>query len=95
MTVLPPRRLAGLTASGLRVVPADPASTIGQIDIWADTANGLPLAVQILSRGARHPALETQFFQVSPWTPDRAILTRSVAPVPASPPPQRKACRGC
>jgi hypothetical protein len=80
MTVLPPRRVAGLTASGLRVVPADPASTIGQIDIWADTANGLPLAVQILSRGARHPALETQFFQVSPWTPDRAILTPQRGP---------------
>ena len=80
MTVLPPRRVAGLTASGLRVVPADPASTIGQIDIWADTANGLPLAVQILRRGARHPALETQFFQVSPWKPDRAMLTPQRGP---------------
>ena len=80
MTVLPPRRVAGLTASGLRVVPADPASTIGQIDIWADPANGLPLEVQILSRGARHPTLETQFFQVSPWKPDRAILTAQRGP---------------
>ncbi len=80
MTVLPPRRVAGLTASGLRVVPADPASTIGQIDIWADTANGLPLEVQILSQGARHPALETQFFQVGPWKPDRATLAPQRGP---------------
>lgn len=74
MTVLPPRRVAGLAASGLRVVPADPASTIGQIDIWAETANGLPLQVEIVSRGAAHPALESQFFQVSPWRPDSRIL---------------------
>jgi hypothetical protein len=74
MTVLPPRRVAGLTASGLRVVPADPASTIGQIDIWAETANGLPLRVEIVARGAVRPALESQFFQVSPWRPDSGIL---------------------
>jgi hypothetical protein len=80
MTVLPPRRVAGLTATGLRVVPADSASTIGQIDIWAEAANGLPLEVQILSRGARHPALETKFFQVSTWKPDRGILTPQRGP---------------
>ena len=80
MIVLPPRRVAGLTATGLRVIPADPASTIGQIDIWAEVANGLPLEVQILSRGARHAALETQFFQVSTWKPDRGILTPQRGP---------------
>ena len=80
MTVLPPRRVAGLTAAWLRVIPADPASTIGHIEIWAEVANGLPLKVQILSRGARHPALETQFFQVSTWKPDRGILTPQRGP---------------
>jgi len=80
LSVLPPQRVAGLTATGLRVVPADPASTIGQIDIWAEAANGLPLEVQILSRGARHPALETKFFQVSGWKADRAILTPQRGP---------------
>ena len=80
LTVLPPRRVAGLTATGLRVVPADPASTIGQIDIWAEVANGLPLEVQILSLGARHPALETQFFEVSTWKNDRGILTPQRGP---------------
>ena len=80
MTVLPPQRVAGRTASGLRVVPADPASTIGQIDIWADVATGLALKVEILGRGARHPALETQFFQVSSWKPDRGILTPQRGP---------------
>jgi hypothetical protein len=80
LTVLPPRRVAGLAATGLRVIPADPASTIGQIDIWAEVANGLPLAVEIVGRGAQHPALETKFFQVSTWKPDRGILTPQHGP---------------
>jgi hypothetical protein len=80
MSVLPPRRVAGLAASGLRVVPADPASTIGQIDIWAEAASGLPLQVEIIGRGTAHPALESQFLQVSPWRPDSSILTPHHAP---------------
>ena len=81
MTVLPPQRIAGRTASGLRVIPADPASTIGEIDIWAEITNGLALKVEILGRGTRHPALETQFlFQVSSWKPDRGILTPQRGP---------------
>lgn len=80
LTVLPPRRVAGVAVSGLRVVPSDPASTIGRIDIWADVRNGLPLQVQIYARGAHHPALETQFFQVSSWHPDSAILTPQRGP---------------
>lgn len=80
MTVLPPRRVAGLAAYGLRVVPADPASTVGRIDIWAEVTNGLPLQVQIYSRGAGKPALESQFFQVSRWHPESAILTPQRGP---------------
>lgn len=80
LTVLPPRRVAGRAADGLRLVPADPASTVGQIDIWADAATGLPLDVAVVSRGARQPALETHFFQVGRWTPGRAILTPQRGP---------------
>jgi hypothetical protein len=80
LAVLPPRRVAGRAVSGLRVVPSDPASTIGEIDIWADVRNGLPLQVQIVARGSRHPALETQFFQVSPERPDNGVLTPGRGP---------------
>ena len=72
--------MAGHAADGLRVVPADPASTVGRIDIWAGATDGLPLDVEIYARGARHPALETHFFQVGRWTPDRAILTPQRGP---------------
>ena len=43
--VIPPLRVAGQSAAGLRVTPADPASTIGHIDIWAQPSSGLPLMV--------------------------------------------------
>jgi hypothetical protein len=75
LSLLPPRRVAGQAAAGLELAPTDPASTIGQVDIWANPGNGLPLLVDIISRGATHPALETEFFSVGPWHPDGGILT--------------------
>ncbi len=44
---LPARRVAGRSAAGLRLVPADPASTIARVDVWADEASGLPLRVEV------------------------------------------------
>ena len=78
-SLLPPRRVAGQDASGLRIVPSDPASTIGHADIWANPHNGLPLLVDITARNAPNAALTTQFFQVTPWHPDAAVLTPRTA----------------
>jgi hypothetical protein len=75
LSLLPPRRVAGQSAAGLRIVPSDPASTIGHVDIWANPYTGLPLLVDIAARGAAGAALETQFFQVSAWHPDASVLT--------------------
>ena len=69
---LPSRRVAGVDAAGLRLVPADPATTIGAIDIWADPASGLPLDVAIIGRGASKPVLVTSFLQVSEQRPAAA-----------------------
>ncbi|HEY2241186.1 MAG TPA: hypothetical protein VGI21_20455 [Streptosporangiaceae bacterium] len=80
LSVLAPRRVAGQATSGLRVVPADPASTVGQIDIWVAAGTGLPLDVQVYAKGARQPALETHFFQVGRWRPDPAVLTPQRGP---------------
>jgi hypothetical protein len=66
---LPSARIAGVDAAGLRMVPASPDTTIGAIDIWADPADGLPVKVQILSRGVRRPALTASFLQVSQHRP--------------------------
>ena len=79
-SVIPPLRVAGQSAAGLRVTPADPASTIGHIDVWAQPSSGLPLRVEIFGRGSASPALESQFFQVSPWQPDSLVLTPERGP---------------
>jgi hypothetical protein len=73
--VIAPVRVAGQSAAGLRIIPADPASTVGRVDIWADPASGLPLMVEIFGRGSARPALQAQFFQVSRWRPDQRVLT--------------------
>jgi hypothetical protein len=79
-SVIPPLRVAGQNAAGLRVTPADPASTIGHVDIWANPSSGLPLMVEIFARGSASPALESQFFQVGPWRPDPGVLTPERGP---------------
>lgn len=79
-SVIAPLRVAGQSAAGLRVTPADPASTIGHIDIWAEPASGLPLMVEIFGRGSAGPALESQFFQLGPWRPDLQVLTPERGP---------------
>ncbi|MDT8913358.1 hypothetical protein [Amycolatopsis sp. PS_44_ISF1] len=58
---LPARRIAGVDASGLRLVPADPDTTIGQVDVWADPVSGLPVRVEVTARGQRNPVLVTGF----------------------------------
>ena len=77
-STLPPLRVAGQSAAGLRVTPTDPASTIGSVDIWAQPSTGLPLMVEVFGRGARTPALESQFFQVGPWKLTANVLTPPV-----------------
>ena len=73
--VIAPLRVAGQSAAGLRMTPADPVSTVGHVDIWADPSSGLPLMAEIFTRGSAHPALVSQFFQVSRWHPDPEVLT--------------------
>jgi len=75
LSVLPPRRVAGQSAAGLAITPASPRSTIARADIWASPGTGLPLRVEIYGRDSPAPALQTQFLQAGPWTPDSDVLT--------------------
>ena len=79
-SVIAPVRVAGRSASGLRMTPSDTASTVGRVDIWADPSSGLPLMVEVFGRGSGRPALQSLFFQVSPWHPDQRVLTPDRAP---------------
>ena len=80
LSLLPPRRVAGQSAAGLEVTPASPQSTIARADVWASPGTGLPLLVEVFDRGSAQPALETQFLQVGPWTPDAGVLTPQRGP---------------
>ncbi len=76
-------RVAGRRAAGLLIRPADPATTVGAIRIWADPASGLPLRVDISGRGASRPTLRSSYLNLRLSRP-AAALTRFVPPVDGS-----------
>jgi hypothetical protein len=76
---LPSLRIAGVDAAGLRLVPDSPITTVGAIDVWADPASGLPVAVKLFGRGASQPVLVSRFLQFSHHRP----ALETVIPHPA------------
>ena len=46
---LPSRRVAGMAAPGVRLVPADRRGP-GPLDLWAEPQTGLPLRVEVSGR---------------------------------------------
>ena len=73
------RRVAGVSAAGLRLTPADPATTVGRVDVWADPRTGLPLEVHVSGRGAATAVLRSRFMDVNQRRPGSRVLTPSVA----------------
>jgi hypothetical protein len=58
---LPPRRIAGASAAGVRLVPGDASATIARVDVWVDESSGLPLCVEVYGDDdSRHPDLTTE-----------------------------------
>ncbi len=79
VTALPARRIAGRTAGGLRLTPADPVTTVGRIDVWADPATALPLRVEVSARTGE-PLLFAELTDVTDGAPERSALTPTVPP---------------
>jgi hypothetical protein len=76
VTPLPARRIAGRAAAGLRLTPGDPDTTIGRVDVWADTETGLPLRVEVAPRAnPEAPLLVSALQDVTLRAPDEAVLT--------------------
>ncbi|MEU4522255.1 hypothetical protein AB0F52_26510 [Amycolatopsis sp. NPDC024027] len=69
VSALPGRNVAGVAASGLRLVPADPDTTVGRVDVWADPATGVAVRVEVTARGQEAPILVTEFQQLEQTTP--------------------------
>ncbi|MQA32389.1 MucB/RseB-like sigma(E) regulatory protein [Modestobacter roseus] len=70
----PAARVAGRDALGLRLVPAADASSIARVDVWVDSATGLPLRVRVVGEGGSDadPALDTAFLDVDLADPGAA-----------------------
>jgi hypothetical protein len=66
---LPARRVAGRTASGLELRPAETASTIERVDVWAEPSSGVALRVDVFGKGDRNRALSTTCLDFSLATP--------------------------
>jgi hypothetical protein len=75
LTSLPAKRIAGRSADGVRIVPAATDSTVGRVDMYVDSASGLPLSVQLYPRGSSDAALSSRFLDVRLVRPDDQVLT--------------------
>jgi hypothetical protein len=73
LTTLPAQRVAGVTAVGLRLTPADPDTTISRLDVWADPATGLPLRVDVAG------IFTSRFLELSRTAPTEDVLSPSFA----------------
>ncbi|MCA2214238.1 hypothetical protein [Jidongwangia harbinensis] len=73
------RRVAGVAAAGLRIVPAAPGTTVAHVDVWADPASGLPLQAELTAKGGARPVFVSRFLEVTLGVPDARVLTPPAA----------------
>jgi len=77
-------RIAGRDALGLRLVPAEEASSVARVDVWVDAGTGLPLRVQVFGEDAAgpgaEPALDTGFLDLALTTPGAEVTAFAVPP---------------
>lgn len=72
---LPARRIAGVDAQGLRLIPASADTTVAHVDIWADPVHGLPLQAEVTAKGGVRPVFVTRFLEIHFSAPDAGVLT--------------------
>jgi hypothetical protein len=78
---IPPRRVAGRSAAGLRLVPSDPVSTIGRVDVWADESTNVPLRIDVYGAGdTQHPTLTSEMTTFDDERPSKDALQRQFSP---------------
>ncbi|GIE95386.1 hypothetical protein Ari01nite_28510 [Paractinoplanes rishiriensis] len=72
------KRVAGVAAAGLRLVPGSADTTVAHVDMWADPDTGLPLQAEVTARGGTRPVFVTRFLEVHFTAPDPAVLVPPV-----------------
>jgi hypothetical protein len=73
-----PRRVAGVQALGLRIIPRSQDTTLGRADLWVDQESGLPLAVELTAKGAGEPIITTAFLDLRRRPPSPGDLRFAV-----------------
>lgn len=73
VTRLPPLRVAGIEALGLRLTPSDPRTTVDRVDSWIDPGSGLPLRVEVYGGGVG--AVTSTFQQLNIGMPAEATTS--------------------
>ena len=84
LTRIGAERIAGRDALGLRLVPAEQASSVARVDVWVDADSGVPLRVQVYGKGAAgpdaDPALDAGFLEFGLDTPSAEVTAFAVPP---------------
>lgn len=81
LTRIGARRIAGLETLGVRLVPAEDASSVGRVDVWVDPDSGLPVQVEVFEKGADRPALDTRFLDLEVGEPPASITAFEPPPL--------------
>ena len=74
LTRIGARRVAGRTALGLRITPAEDVASVARADIWVDADTGLPLQVQVVGKDGGTPAVDTRFLDLTVTTPSAEVV---------------------
>jgi hypothetical protein len=72
------RRVAGIAAAGARIVPGDPQSLVGHVDLWVEPSSGLPLQLDVYAAGGTRPVFSSRFLDVELRRPPADVLTPSL-----------------
>src|SRR4051794_6651759 len=73
------RRVAGVSAPGLRVAPTAPQSSIDHVDLWADPGSGVPLRVEVYADGAGSASFVSELRDFSSARPAASATTFGAA----------------
>jgi hypothetical protein len=71
---IPAQRVAGVSAPGLRVMPASELSSIDHVDLWLDPGSGVPLRVEVYAAGGGAAAFTSEFREFSADRPDPDLV---------------------
>ena len=74
------RRVAGRSALGLRITPAEDAGSVARADVWVDAASGLPLQVQVVGDTGGTTAVDSRFLDLTLATPAADVIAFSPPP---------------